>query len=332
MLVSLSRRRSKVTAFTLVELLVVIAIIGVLVGLLLPAVQAAREAARRMSCSNNMKQIGLGMHNYHDTFKVFPPGGFRSGHWRDPRGNPHWGWGAITLPFIEQQAMHDVLRVNELSMHMLYPDHPDIMRQGYLQPLSVFRCPSDAGGDLSSRNFNGRGHFPVKGTEFENPSKSNYMVSAGTRKGAVFGGNGDGAFVADVGLSFQDITDGSSNTFMVGERDDPFCMSGTWLGNRNSGWGGKGMYYTMAIVSNRAGKRLQLFPLNPVAPSNNWRGFSSMHTGGANFVFCDGSVHFIPETIEYNPCMPAKLRNCPEMGLYDRLARRDDGMPINDNL
>ena len=106
----LSSAGTRRPAFTLVELLVVIAIIGILIALLLPAVQAAREAARRSQCTNNLKQIGLALHNYHDTHKSFPTGMVT--FWPDPPGShvtdePVWGWAALVLPFIEQKPLHD---------------------------------------------------------------------------------------------------------------------------------------------------------------------------------------------------------------------------------
>src|SRR5688500_14607520 len=105
--------------FTLVELLVVIAIIGVLVALLLPAVQAAREAARRMACSNNLRQIGIGLHNYHDTYKTFPPAISYWGPWVPQGQMPNreaWAWSVLLLPFVEQSPLHDQLRVTTWSL------------------------------------------------------------------------------------------------------------------------------------------------------------------------------------------------------------------------
>jgi type II secretory pathway pseudopilin PulG len=118
----------------LVELLVVIAIIGILVALLLPAVQAAREAARRMQCSNNLKQFGLATHNYHDTYLVFPCEMLLS-------GNNRWGWGAFILPFIEQGALYDAVRVGQGNLPQAttqFNGVPLLQR-----PVAAFVCPYD---------------------------------------------------------------------------------------------------------------------------------------------------------------------------------------------
>ena len=131
--------------FTLIELLVVIAIIAILIALLLPAVQQAREAARRTQCRNNLKQIGLALHNYHDTFRLFPPGVIRDGQ----NNSEAWGWTVFILPFLEQANLYnqldpDTYRLRDL-LAGLNPTYPaPTANAAILQnPLSVFICPSD---------------------------------------------------------------------------------------------------------------------------------------------------------------------------------------------
>ena len=142
-----SRRR---LGFTLIELLVVIAIIAILIALLLPAVQQAREAARRTQCKNNLKQIGLAMHNYHDVYTTFPPG-----HMFDttiPGGNANsfqhpemWAWGAFILPFVDQAPLFNQLNVSQRRLTDLLAEGPDVAALIQI-PLSVYHCPSDPGG------------------------------------------------------------------------------------------------------------------------------------------------------------------------------------------
>ena len=184
--------------FTLVELLVVIAIIGILVGLLLPAVQAAREAARRMSCQNNLKQIGLGLHNYHDTFKKFPSGWVDQDatswpnpsaytQWFDPYGwymgdrlresGPGWAWTNFIMPFVEQSNLHDLLGVNDQDLREFLvawasTGATDLTGSGLDTRLSVFMCPSDTGPEINDKKTVWLG-FPL------HPAKSNYVGNAG---------------------------------------------------------------------------------------------------------------------------------------------------------
>jgi len=142
--------RSKLQrGFTLVELLVVIAIIGVMVGLLLPAVQAAREAARRMSCSNNLKQIGLALHNYHDTYRGLPPG-----YINNPPAlagpvagnNSQWAWGAFLLPFMEQSPLFEQLQVGQINLSAALTAGGPFDKTAIVnKPVDAFICPSDPG-------------------------------------------------------------------------------------------------------------------------------------------------------------------------------------------
>ncbi len=242
---------SKSRGFTLVELLVVIAIIGVMVGLLLPAVQAAREAARRMQCGNNLKQIGLGFHNYHAAYDRFPPGytyqinsaGATVAAQYDGgvtgRHRSQWAWGAFLLPFVEQAAMYERLRINDIRIADALVAGGANDRVADLQTaVPTFICPSDVGpvnhndNDLRDSNNNTRGI-----------SKSNYVGVNTTRRwhsggrmcgpdanassvwtpAPTFDQGPNGMMFRDKGMRFRDILDGSSNTLLVGER--PFWIS-----------------------------------------------------------------------------------------------------------
>lgn len=142
------RATQRKQGFTLVELLVVIAIIGILVALLLPAVQAAREAARRMQCSNNLKQLGVALHNYHDTHKSMPPGFLpkRNANGAKTNNVNLWAWGALVLPFMEQQALHDKLNVGNNHLELISSTAgPGTLKEVMQQAIPSFRCPSDVG-------------------------------------------------------------------------------------------------------------------------------------------------------------------------------------------
>ena len=188
-------------AFTLIELLVVIAIIAVLIGLLLPAVQKVREAASRAKCSNNLKQLAIGCHAYHDVNNKFPPGHINSGG-----GNNDWGWGTFLLPYIEQANRLDQM-------------NPDLTIGGtgqypaastgaiYTDPISTYICPSD-----ESQNTN---------PHYGGHSKSNYPPS-------------NVLFPSGVENRIADIRDGTSNTIMVGERALGNNRAALWIGRSGS--------------------------------------------------------------------------------------------------
>jgi prepilin-type N-terminal cleavage/methylation domain-containing protein/prepilin-type processing-associated H-X9-DG protein len=353
---NVSRRRPFLhRAFTLVELLVVIAIIGVLVALLLPAVQAAREAARRSACTNNIKNIALGMINFHDARGHFPQG-------FDVKGIavPTWAWPAYTMPYLEMQALYTELNPTRRQLSdMLTAAASDPRQLELLQmSLPLFRCPSDdtpsllpndgvpLGASVSCPgNPNCKRHFdatPYTPAGFQ-PATSNYVANRGfidagcqpqafrkwrcLTNGVMHGGSE---------VSMKQITDGGSNTFLLGERDG-YCWAGTWIGIRNAD--GPNMfstYYALGRVS---------VDLNHPSDSDNFctEGFSSRHAGGALFAFCDGSVHFIDETINSSlgpnepgcsvdpdpngvvqQCQPESGGN--QIGVYQRLGWRDDGL------
>ena len=314
-----SRRRA---AFTLIELLVVIAIIGILIALLLPAVQMAREAARRMQCSNKLKQIALAVHNYQSAYRSFPPGTVDYGV---PQSQ-EWGWAVFLLPFLEQKALQDQLAPNARRFVELLNDPVD--RQLCQVPLAVFRCPSDRSDELlqgtdQPRDLDGVAQV---GPNFYGAT-SNYIGVTGFWAIGVDPANG--VFGANSETTFHDIVDGTSNTFAVGERDS-YCAAGLWAGVRDArGHGPRGADYVLGRVS---------YKMNAVKNVGNpscCQAFSSPHSGGAHFAMCDGSVRFINENIRFHNAgitdftTPVKIRTIAEnLGTYQRLGIMDDEQPV----
>ena len=322
------------TGFTLVELLVVIAIIGMLIGLLLPAVQSAREAARRMKCVNNFKQIGIALHNYHDTQGVLPPGAVLSPQVLKnlTSGNGVHGWATqkMILPYAEQTALFEQLGSGKLSLEEAY-ENIDI-RPLLRQKINLYLCPSDADysdpNDLISVLPDGRGM-----------GRTNYIAVRGFFSYSGIGTTGTtetpiknttintGIFPANVQYTFSSVPDGLSNTFAFGERTSAFgCSAGWWAGAHAAG----ALDNITGVVRNK----LNEFNQRP--------GFASLHTFGANFLFADGSVHFVSETIEsrFDNKSPYSGQigstgedprfynsvNQGGMGLYQLLGTRDSGV------
>lgn len=315
---SFGRRDRFRGGFTLVELLVVIAIIGILIALLLPAVQAAREAARRSQCSNNLKQLGLGMHNYHDVQKSLPMGNINQDN-TDVR-TANWSWQAFLMKFVEQGAAADQVQVGQIPMSQAIADAT--MRGIMQQPMATFRCPSDVGADQNDA-IDARRFQDVNGTN-RHTATANYV--AVNSSGQIRPNRGtpdadaDGAFRRNIGTKFRDITDGTSNVALVGER--------RWKKPDTSGnfayaavlWGVNGIAggqdRSMASAMGCGFRKLN-------CPENNQcrRAFSSMHPGGSQFAFGDGSVHFISETIEHNT-------DAAVNSAYEYLLAIDDGNPV----
>lgn len=310
-------------AFTLVELLVVIAIIGILVALLLPAVQSAREAARRMQCSSNVKQIALGAHNYANTFRTFPSGWIYSG----AANTEVWGWQALLLPFLEQAPLHSQLRVTEhnLAANLLKPNWQPIVA-GLETKLSVYMCPSDTGfasGGLihNDRRFQGGAGFTAH--KFT-PGVSNYMGVTGHNVNRMMDQTNTGIFFGNSAVSFSDIVDGTSNTLMVGERDTFYCRSGTWVGVRNTHGGAtRGIF---VVVGHSRAKLNESVLSWDSDPEGCGQGFGSLHPGGAQFALADGSVTFVAETINHFHVNGWGNHVHPNNGVYQRLLSKDDGL------
>ncbi|MCR9116066.1 MAG: DUF1559 domain-containing protein [bacterium] len=268
--------------FTLVELLVVIAIIGILIALLLPAVQAAREAARRTQCVNQLKQLGLATHNHHDTRRALPPGW--TGPANDAEGEPGWGWSAHTLPYMEKTNLHDLCNLN-----LAITNSANLTARETILP--DFRCPSDA----SSQETFALGSVTV--------AASNYVGVFGNEEIEDDPSNGNGMFFHNSKLAFRDVTDGLSNTFLIGERSSKIDHS-TWVGVVT------GADEAMARVVGATDH-------HPNDPHAHFDDFSSWHPTGVNFLLTDGSVRFVSDTID--------------LTTYYSLATRSGGEVISEN-
>ena len=281
-------RRVDGGGFTLVELLVVIAIIGILVALLLPAVQAAREAGRRASCVNNMRQIGLGLHMYHDTCRRMPPGWMAfdpdtgAPHWF---GEPGWGWAARLLPYMEQRSAYkDLIRL-ELPITDPANDKARVLT------IMSYRCPSDGGAPTVF--LQGGGLYVGSGDGFSpvELATNNYLGVFGTEDfhEVCSGGScrGNGSFFLNRGVCFADIVDGLSNTFVVGERCSRLAPS-TWVGMVTGGQHAPARICGVATYP----------PNSEKEPKHYFHNFSSFHPAGTNFLAADGSVRLVPENID----------------------------------
>jgi len=265
-----SCRRTR-RGFTLIELLVVIAIIAILIGLLLPAVQKIREAANRMKCANNLHQMVLGLHNYHDTNGSFPPA-YQTGP--GTSFQPGWGWSTWILQFVEQDNKYRQLDPD----HVLFglgsdPALPTPAQPGTQDKLSIFRCPSDPAPDQNSQR--------------QNFAMSNYRAVAGPITYPYFFENQDmgGVMFENSAIRLTDITDGTSQTLCVGE-----CIFDLKTGKRACIWPGMhgldgGSVWISDVMWWVDEATAQV---NGTAP----QAFSSRHPGGAMFAFCDGSVRF----------------------------------------
>jgi prepilin-type N-terminal cleavage/methylation domain-containing protein len=293
-------RHPRVRGFTLIELLVVIAIIAVLIALLLPAVQQAREAARRTQCKNNMKQLGLALHNYHDTSLVFPVGGF----WQGANVGTGMSWHVAILPYIDQAPMYNQFNFNAT----IYTDANNLAIT--LKSPPGFYCPS---GKLEKSTNESSGGTPCNSTHYygimgpkgTNP-KTTLPYNVDTINQTGHGGFAlQGLMPRNACHRMADVTDGTSNTLAIGEIS----------------WIGAGSYRTWLRGCDGAAcgstkNVLNTLNSTPYSSGNfNDVSFGSQHVGGAHFLNADGSVIFLSQNID--------------MGVYRSLASIDGGDPAN---
>jgi prepilin-type N-terminal cleavage/methylation domain-containing protein/prepilin-type processing-associated H-X9-DG protein len=293
--------------FTLVELLVVIAIIGVLVALLLPAVQTAREASRRMACANNLKQISLAMHMHHDTYLKLPTGGDRNSGVRYVIG-----WPARIMPFIELKTVRDQIDAKTsnalltvMPWRLLASPH-DGADTLYTAPIKVFRCPSTELGMKSPDAWN----TATPDINAVNQAPLHYRANGGSSTVDLLQGNQSrhawwtksGVIYPLSETRFAEISDGTSNTLLVGETSSAQgrgLVSRSWGGIQPWTWG----YYNYPAQANPPDDSLGWLMIDHKAVTypigytgsffTNETPFTSNHPGGVNVVFCDGSVRFL---------------------------------------
>ena len=297
---SLARSRD---GFTLIELLVVIAIIAVLIALLLPAVQAAREAARRLQCVNNLKQLGLAFHQYHDVHNVFPPGGYGGSLASMAAAESPFlaakrivSWGTAILPYMEQAPLY-----NSFNQGLWYLQDANITASG--TTLATFLCPSNPASSLFKPNGDNinlgmfarndyAGNYGERGLRcYPSANCQNSYAEVGDTSGRgviLFGG---GPMV-----SVRDITDGTTSSVVLGEA--PEALHGLWSGHKN-------VLDQSAPINSRNGKtsRWQSCIVTPTSARLGKLGcdfgqeFHSYHPGGENFLFADGSARYVKESV-----------------------------------
>ncbi|MCA9102708.1 MAG: DUF1559 domain-containing protein [Pirellulales bacterium] len=345
------RPTRKVQGFTLVELLVVIAIIGILIALLLPAVQAAREAARRSQCVSNLKQLGLAAQNHHSVFNRLPSGGWGYAWIGDPNLGSDWkqpgGWIFNSLPYVEQSTVHD------LQLGVSGTPKLNAARQMIRTPLGVFNCPTRRSSILLPlQTITATGRTPKYAAESDLGARSDYAGNGGTiysdcswidtgYSHGLWDGGGpndypqgtspeartawnkfgelvNGVIYPTSDVAFRHITDGSSNTYLLGEKylnSDHYRDAADGGDNENMYIGDNGDInrWTGPIGVNNPPYIYQPYQDRPGL--STWKIFGSAHAAGFNVALCDGSVRLISYSVDQQA--------------HGRLGNRKDGLPVD---
>jgi len=328
-----SLRRS---GFTLIELLVVIAIIAVLIALLLPAVQQAREAARRSQCKNQLKQIGLALHNYHDTYRKFPsstvvvnfPAGPNNCNPGSSSGSSQRGnWAIKILPYLDDTPRYNMFDFNSpmAGVFKTVSGVPAVYVGGgtvtaanltaQTTPNSKFQCPSDPNSGPAIPNSN---YFAIMGGGPQPPVGVSAAWPCYSTNSAGYTWFNNGVMFVNSGISFRDLTDGSSNVVLVGESkymntpvQRPAAWD-SWAGGVHNSGGNWVQYGATAAIVNSPNS-------SPVANAGSWaleaNVLGSFHVGGTQLLLGDGSVHFASNSMDVN--------------VLRQLAGRGDGIPVN---
>jgi prepilin-type N-terminal cleavage/methylation domain-containing protein len=299
--------------FTLIELLVVIAIIAVLIALLLPAVQQAREAARRSQCKNNLKQIGLALHNYAETFQFFCPGGVSlsgppAANWcvGAPSYKGRAPWTVLILPYLDQTAAYNRFNCSEdftvLADAAVYQGSVT-NDAAFKMKMPVYWCPSDPNANATTNIGNYRGVQGGGDSLHDCTPVTNILFYT------------NGTLYINSKVGFRDLTDGSSNVLMVGESFYNTTLTDTVIPQRAQGWASAASTRTdgaLAPTLATAWKGINSFPGNPATTSYLYHMadyFSSRHVGGAHFALADGSVHFLSQNMNSTTFQKLGIRN-----------------------
>jgi prepilin-type N-terminal cleavage/methylation domain-containing protein len=323
-------------AFTLIELLVVIAIIAILIALLLPAVQQAREAARRTQCKNNLHNLGLAMHNYHDVFLTLPMLNHRDpGAGTTPDKAGAWAWSTAILPMVDQGPLFNTLNPGTQTMRDVGSTAAG--RALLATPLALYKCPSDVGPSPNNNRpydelvagqtiLMGTNNYPAcNGNEFDSGMINSYNTTS---------------------ISFKNVTDGLSNTINIAERrarqlagavlvpvPDTPPFAGVWPGAFDEG----DTPQVHNPSANRCTTQYRLKDGNCNGANTAFEGISSEHTGGFHALLGDGAVRFISDNIEQLPfdtaaylANPRQKQPVTAMGILNRLGDRGDGYVIGD--